>query len=569
MAILDLGPLALWDASDISSLSQDSAGSTPVTAAGQPVGRWADGSGNGRHGFQSTSGNRPTYRIAPDGTPYLEFDGSNDALLTPGLDTLMDERNVWWAAFAVEQLSRTGIGAAAAVLGKYNTTSPRNSTHFWIGYDADGTWIKMERVVSGSFIGPYTTNFDALDLGDRDIAVGWYTGSAIGAQLGSGSPVSSADTRSVGSGNAIPMRIGGNVVTGMSLGFFAGIVFDRIPDAGEQAEIFDWLRSRLEPPAVESVEGSLVATLGAASLVATGAAPASGSLNASLSALTLVASGEAQSPPVVGELDATLGALTATATASAPAAGLVSASLGAAVLSSAGESEIAGAVGSTLGSLSVAATGESTVTGSMSASLGGLMLVASGGVLVAGALDATLGALTADAQASAPAAGVVGAMLGELSAQASGSSSVAAQLDVTLGGLSLYSINGTPETNGSVDVDLASLTGVMTGRVRGLGAVSATLGGLTVSSTASAAVQAVLSGILAPLAITADGIVPVAAVLDVDLDALTLTAQDESARSGPYSAVLRPGLRGSRIDASTRGASVSAAARRAQIRRVG
>src|SRR5690606_35897959 len=78
-----------------------------------------------------------------------------------------------------------------------------------------------------------------------------------------------------------------------------------------------------------AVEGSLVATLGAASLVATGAAPASGSLNASLSALTLVSTGEAQSAPVVGELDATLGALTATATASAPAAGLVSATLGA------------------------------------------------------------------------------------------------------------------------------------------------------------------------------------------------------------------------------------------------
>lgn len=308
-----------------------------------------------------------------------------------------------------------------------------------------------------------------------------------------------------------------------------------------------------------AVEGSLVATLGAASLVATGAAPTSGSLNASLSALTLVASGEAQSPPVVGSLDATLGSLTATATASAPAAGLVSATLGAVALSAAGESEIAGAVDSTLGSLSVAATGESTVTGSMSASLGGLMLVASGGVLVAGALDTTLGALTADAQASAPAAGVVGATLGELSAQASGSSSVAAQLNVTLGGLSLYSINGTPETVGVVDATLGELTSTATGRVQAQGSLGATLGGLTLSATAEAAspaAQAMLDCVLAPLAVTAAGVVTVAAVLDTSLGSLTLVARSTPEQTGPYSASVSASARGADITVSTRGADI-------------
>lgn len=299
-----------------------------------------------------------------------------------------------------------------------------------------------------------------------------------------------------------------------------------------------------------AVEGSLVATLGAASLVATGAAPASGSLNASLAELTLVSTGEAQSAPVVGELDATLGALTATATASAPAAGVVSDTLGAVALSAAGESEIAGAVDSTLGSLSVAATGESTVTGSMSAPLGGLMLVASGGVLVAGALDATLGALTADAQASAPAAGVVGATLGELSAQASGVSTVAAQLDATLGSLSLYSINGTPETVGVVDATLGALTSTATGRVQAQGSLGATLGGLTLSATAEAAspaAQAILDCVLAPLAVTAAGVVPVAAVLDASLGSLTLVARNTPAQTGPYSASVSVSTRGADI----------------------
>lgn len=51
---LSLSP-ALWlDAVDASTLFQDTAGATPVTAAGQNVLRWADKSGNGHHATNST-----------------------------------------------------------------------------------------------------------------------------------------------------------------------------------------------------------------------------------------------------------------------------------------------------------------------------------------------------------------------------------------------------------------------------------------------------------------------------------------------------------------------------------
>lgn len=48
-----------YDPSDLSTLFQDSAGSTPVTAVEQPVGRILDKSGRGNHATQSTSGSRP------------------------------------------------------------------------------------------------------------------------------------------------------------------------------------------------------------------------------------------------------------------------------------------------------------------------------------------------------------------------------------------------------------------------------------------------------------------------------------------------------------------------------
>lgn len=59
-----------WDFTDMATLFQDSAGTTPVTASGQPVGRVLDKSGQGNHVIQSTAGARPQYNgagITPDG----------------------------------------------------------------------------------------------------------------------------------------------------------------------------------------------------------------------------------------------------------------------------------------------------------------------------------------------------------------------------------------------------------------------------------------------------------------------------------------------------------------------
>ena len=52
-------PGAWYDPSDMSTLFQDSAGSTPVTAVEQPVGRMLDKSGRGNHATQATTTKRP------------------------------------------------------------------------------------------------------------------------------------------------------------------------------------------------------------------------------------------------------------------------------------------------------------------------------------------------------------------------------------------------------------------------------------------------------------------------------------------------------------------------------
>lgn len=58
-------PGAWYDPSDITTLFQDNLGATPVTAAGQTVGKILDKSGRGNHATQATLAQRPTYGVNP------------------------------------------------------------------------------------------------------------------------------------------------------------------------------------------------------------------------------------------------------------------------------------------------------------------------------------------------------------------------------------------------------------------------------------------------------------------------------------------------------------------------
>lgn len=76
------GEQGIWlDPSDFTTMFQDSAGTTPVTADGQPVGLILDKSGNGNHASQATAAARPLYKT--DGTyHWLQFDGVDDSIVS-------------------------------------------------------------------------------------------------------------------------------------------------------------------------------------------------------------------------------------------------------------------------------------------------------------------------------------------------------------------------------------------------------------------------------------------------------------------------------------------------------
>jgi len=117
----------IWlDPSDFSTMFQDSAGTTPVTAVGQPVGLIRDKSGRGNHATQATAGNRPVLQQDSNGMYYLEFDGatSNRWLQTPSINFTATDKMTVWAG--VRKLS----DATAAVIIETSTNSASNNGTF-------------------------------------------------------------------------------------------------------------------------------------------------------------------------------------------------------------------------------------------------------------------------------------------------------------------------------------------------------------------------------------------------------------------------------------------------------
>ena len=79
---------AWFDAGDLSTLFQDVAGTIPVTAVGQFVGKWLDKSGNAKHAVAAANNTtRPKYQIDDEGNPNVTFTKSPATqLFTPSID---------------------------------------------------------------------------------------------------------------------------------------------------------------------------------------------------------------------------------------------------------------------------------------------------------------------------------------------------------------------------------------------------------------------------------------------------------------------------------------------------
>ena len=154
------GEAGLWlDPSDLSTMFQDAAGTTPVTAAGQPVGLILDKSGNGYHASQPTSTARPLFQIDGSGNCYLAFDGVDDSLSTSAIDmTGTDKVTVFGGNSSLGtsgiQIRTESSTNSDSTSGSFSILSP--VVTIWDYFQLNGTSRVDVDVVDAAYVNPKT-----------------------------------------------------------------------------------------------------------------------------------------------------------------------------------------------------------------------------------------------------------------------------------------------------------------------------------------------------------------------------------------------------------------------------
>ncbi len=113
--------LAWFDPSDLSTLCQTSGGTAGDVGIGDPVGRIEDKSGNGYHATSSGSA-RPLLQQDGAGNYYLDFDGTDDSLITSSINATGSGKMTVWCGFTVDT-NHSGtpldFGAGSSVNGGF------------------------------------------------------------------------------------------------------------------------------------------------------------------------------------------------------------------------------------------------------------------------------------------------------------------------------------------------------------------------------------------------------------------------------------------------------------------
>ena len=192
----------LYDPSDLTTLSQDAAGTTPVTAAGQPVGRMLDKSGRGNHATQSTAASRPLLQFnATTGAYYLAFDGIDDFLVTGNIDFTGTDKVAVFAG--VRKLS----DAAARAVAELSASPFANISTF--GLNAPGSTANSYRWISrGTTSAVQVQPVKAAPTTDVLTGIGNISGNVTTLRINGTQAATSAANQGTGNYGNYPLYIG-------------------------------------------------------------------------------------------------------------------------------------------------------------------------------------------------------------------------------------------------------------------------------------------------------------------------------------------------------------------------
>lgn len=217
----DISGLISWhDASDISTLWQDSARSTAVASDGDPVGAWDDKSGGGNHVLQATTAKKPAYKTGiQNGLPVLRFDG-DDALVLGGLGRVQPLTYFIIVSFNTQPkwaLDGTGGSGANVAIASTGTT--------------------QVRLVTGTAIITDLISYDVLHL----IAA---TADGVNSFISVDGNAAATGTSGVNNPDGITIGAAGNGLGNVAGDITEVIVYDSALSAGNVASVKDYLNNK-------------------------------------------------------------------------------------------------------------------------------------------------------------------------------------------------------------------------------------------------------------------------------------------------------------------------------------
>jgi len=162
------GEKGVWfDAGDLSTMFQDVAGTIPVTAVGQFVGKWLDKSGNNNHAVAAADNTtRPIYQIDAEGNPNVTFTKTPATqLFTPAINLTTTAQVTACIGIHVTDSSSAGVAVefspdATANNGAFLFGAPSSVSDHSVYVRGTTTSIRaaINNVVDGDDI--FTTLFD-------------------------------------------------------------------------------------------------------------------------------------------------------------------------------------------------------------------------------------------------------------------------------------------------------------------------------------------------------------------------------------------------------------------------
>jgi hypothetical protein len=206
--ISELG--AWFDASDLSTLSQTSDGSTPVTANDDPVAYWKC-KATGTALTQAIDASRPLWKSTSDigSKPGLDFDGSNDYLFATSGDLMKVARNVSGVTiFAVfkTDIANTRAWWHVAVSAGVNQFRSRLSATYNFGFQVGGRRLDADTFLTATTSALATTQpyilRQTLDYANTDLFAhidGTQSASNLSFQTAGNSPDSDSSYVMIGS----------------------------------------------------------------------------------------------------------------------------------------------------------------------------------------------------------------------------------------------------------------------------------------------------------------------------------------------------------------------------------